>query len=134
MTKCIVNNCESEYYIRKGMCNKHYKHNHRYGDPLIAKHNTDNISYSGMHFRVRHHRGKASLFDCCNDQCIKQARQWAMKQEAKRKIKTTLFDGRNNKAREVEYALDIEDYIPLCITCHNLYDKKILILEQKWHT
>jgi hypothetical protein len=60
------------------------------------------LTVNGMHSRVARERGKAKLYPCY-DECGRQANDWAT------------IHGRNG--------LSIDDYIPLCRSCHVRYDR-----------
>lgn len=63
----------------------------------------DEASYSSLHEWIRRKKGKAGNYKCAH--CDKQARDWA-------NIDHTL-------------SRNLDDYMPLCRTCHIKYDKHI---------
>lgn len=71
-----------------------------------------NPSYQGIHNALRRERGKASEHRCT--QCDKQAQVWA------------LIDGRGKSrfgtGKQGRYSTRLEDYMPLCRSCHRRYD------------
>jgi predicted Holliday junction resolvase-like endonuclease len=99
--------CPKKHYAL-GFCRPHYYRKRRYGDPGfipdITQDGNPNWSevpgYRAKHGRVRRAYGKASEYECEN--CEKQASDWAM-----------LHDTNGE---------DIDDFIPLCRSCHCLYD------------
>ena len=59
----------------------------------------DKAGLVGMHLWVKKHKGKATEYKC---KCGKQARHWANKKH--------------------DYKRNLDDYFPLCVSCHKKYD------------
>lgn len=78
---------------------------------------TKQPTYWAMHSRIRDRRGPARTYACFFD-CGRQAKQWALRHEAKNLL-TGKADTRGCRAK---YSTNIDDYIPLCATCHVRYD------------
>lgn len=60
----------------------------------------DRVSYGALHDWVRRHKGRAAEHSCAH--CGGPARQWAN------------VSG--------EYRRDLDDFIPLCPSCHKKFD------------
>jgi len=71
-------------------------------DELSNNWKGDNCGKSGMHYWVVKKRGKASEHKC--EHCGGQAKHWANKKH--------------------DYKRNLEDYMPLCASCHKKYDLK----------
>lgn len=116
MPECPVEGCQSRQMAR-GLCITHYKRAFVTG--ALKRTRTlplkDKVSYNGAHQRVKQFRGLSEQYTC--EHCDKQATQWAL-------------DHRNATELLVEkqgyswlkYSLNIDDYIPLCTTCHVAFD------------
>ncbi len=75
----------------------------------------DEISYRQAHFRVIDARGPATEHEC--RRCGGQAQQWAYDHLD--------IDEKFNAAGEV-YSTDPDHYIPMCRSCHVLFDRRNL--------
>jgi hypothetical protein len=112
---CDIDGCGRPHHSN-GLCVPHWTRRQDYGDPLagppLRKPRSDagrpRGHYSGdkvdeyhvNHKNVREARGPAWQHDC--EHCGKQAAQWAT-------VKGTAGEGP-------------EDFVPLCVRCHALYD------------
>ena len=82
---------------------KGYKHSEETKQKIgIANDKGDNISYNSIHAWVVRKKGRANSHKCLH--CNKQAFEWCNKYHIYKKI--------------------LNDYIPLCRSCHRIYDYK----------
>lgn len=72
---------------------------------------SEEIGYSGAHYRVRSTRGRAALHVC---PCGKPAAQWAY---------DNADPAERVDPRGCRYSLDPARYFPLCASCHKLFDR-----------
>ena len=120
---CKEDGCERPH-VARGFCRLHYRRWHLYGDqghvarhlPGTDSHNWrgDDISYRSAHRRVSEARGSASDHSCAH--CGKAAREWA-------------YDHADPAERYADqagfpYSAKIEHYMPLCMSCHQLFDNE----------
>lgn len=69
----------------------------------------DEVGYYGMHYRLRR---DVDLSACCV--CGEQGR-----------VEAALLTGRgNHEENGLSYSVDAEDYVPMCVRCHRLYDQE----------
>jgi hypothetical protein len=83
----------------------------------------DAPGHAAIHNRLRRNRGLASAH-LCRD-CGNVAGTWALLHE--RATRYTLVPGRGWRP----VSDDLDDYIPLCRSCHNTYDGVILNIGRK---
>jgi len=118
MKTCIVEGCDNEQHPKaaKGMCRKHYDKLKRHGDPLFKYRRPliDNPKYSTVHKNLVRFRGKASDYQCVK--CNGKADQWACMNN---QTELEIVNG-----YEVKYSKNLDDYHPLCHTCHRITDRK----------
>lgn len=121
--KCKVEGCAKKPV--GNYCSMHYARIYRNGDPHTYIHQKDRnlprgkdnvnwkgdeISYFTAHDRLRRWRGPASECVHCSSS---GPYQWAYDREkAKKRL---VEDG-------MPYSPDVNDYIPLCVSCHKRYD------------
>lgn len=68
-------------------------------------------TYSGAHVNVTLHRGRAVEYRC---PCGAQAKEWALRHGAH-------VVQSNSKGQE--FSVDPNNYVPMCLRCHRIYDK-----------
>lgn len=125
---CAVDDCDREQQTR-GWCPKHYKRWQAHGDPTkvagrgpgITGEANDawvggDVSYAGIHTRLRRQRGLASAHSC--EHCGKHAKDWAYN-HADPNEKTQEWRG-----YLVTYSGDVSFYTPLCGSCHRQLDMR----------
>lgn len=119
MKICIVDGCGNNQHPKaaKGMCRKHYDKLLKYGDPLHKQSRKiiDNPKYSTVHKNLVKYRGKASDYQCA--QCNSMANQWACQDN---KTEYEIINGYT-----IYYSNNLNDYAPLCYSCHRTIDKKV---------
>ena len=112
-----------------GWCGKHYLRWKTHGDPRRLAYAQGNglsgeahprwvgedISYAGVHLRLRRERGAVSARIC--DHCGERAANWA-------------YDHTDTYERcgiwggsELTYSTDLDRYLPLCVSCHRRFDR-----------
>jgi hypothetical protein len=101
--ECRADGCDKEPATR-GFCLAHYAKLQRYGDvewhrPVLPN---DQVNYHMLHTRLRQARGSARVHLCVGE-CGRQARQWAW------------LHG--------EDPCDFRNYVPMCCSCHQRYDR-----------
>lgn len=124
---CSVDGCNAPHETR-GWCNKHYKRWRTHGDPgklgdrgpgvmgeAHALWRGDDISYAGIHDRLRAHRGSPSRLQCAH--CSGPAAHWAY-DHSDPDEKTADWYG-----YVVPYSTDLTRYMPLCSSCHTKFDR-----------
>lgn len=72
----------------------------------------DSIGYSALHMRLRAYRGDASKLSCVH--CGRRAAQWA--------YDYTDPGAERDKSSDLIYSLDLARYMPLCVSCHKVFD------------
>jgi len=115
---CKATDCDSTHYA-KGYCTRHYTQAHKWGvvdqpDRRLSGHN---ITYTGMHKRIKDKRGKASQHQCIN--CDNQANEWAYNHQDPNQLTET----RGGKTKP--YSPDHSFYDPMCKRCHTKRDRGI---------
>jgi hypothetical protein len=102
-SECSVEDCAKKP-VARGLCDAHYAKLRRYGD--VEWHRpvrpTDQVNYYMLHDRLRQARGSATAHQCVGE-CGRQARQWAW------------LHG--------EDPYDFSNYVPMCYSCHQRYDR-----------
>lgn len=121
---CSTEGCDRPLKA-KGLCNSHYERE-RLGrtmslpiGELIGENSNrwagEKITYYGLHVRIKRVKGKASEHLCSH--CGKRATQWAYDHlDPEEKI---------NLDHHLAYSLDPDRYIPLCSSCHKIFDLSI---------
>lgn len=114
---------------RRGWCATHYTRWWRHGDPTKVLPNSkllrpgeqhvqwvgDEISYTGMHRRLRAQRGRASLHICAK--CESPAAQWAYDHNDVNERSCT-----DTRGRVLPFSVDLGHYLALCHSCHVRFD------------
>lgn len=101
--QCVVSNCAAKHYAR-GCCEPHYKNLLKYGSP--------DTSYRRAHAKVVAERGLASAHIC---ECGATAKDWAYQHTARNGAEYYTDRG-------APFSMSIEDYAPMCGTCHSRLD------------
>jgi hypothetical protein len=120
---CSIENCEDVHHAR-GYCQKHYCRWKNHGTTNVVLNAGENhrkwtgsdVTYGGMHQRVRKKRGKASAYQCGNADCKSQAYHWSY-DHSDPDEKFEMYQG-----YMVSYSIDVEHYLPLCVRCHKVFD------------
>lgn len=73
----------------------------------------DEISYSGMHMRLKRERGYAADLGCVS--CGLAARHWSYSNSDP--------NDRIDEITGLRYSTDMDHYDPRCVSCHSLYDR-----------
>lgn len=126
--QCVIPGCEDIDDGLNGLCKRHGTRARRHGDPLkvIAPSERqlrrgednpswtgDEVSYVGVHQRVRKWRGVASTHKCAD--CGERAQQWSYNRAG----------GDRERHSEIgPYSISVDDYTPRCISCHKKFDMK----------
>lgn len=123
--KCAVPECLAMEDGACGYCKMHMTRLSKHGDPHHhiprAERNFprgpdhhfwtgENVSYSGVHLRLRATRGSASAHECID--CNRVAQQWS-------------YDRKDSAEKQSEfgpYSADLNHYEPRCISCHKRFD------------
>ena len=112
---CAAENCGHSPRSRHSQwCETHYYRIRRQGNHEVslrwAHRSGEKVSYRGLHTRIVTARGKAAEHTCS---CGKNAEHWSYD-----------YSDVNEKIDHVgsPYSLDIDRYIPRCISCHRTYD------------
>jgi hypothetical protein len=126
---CIVADCDNAHDAR-GWCGIHYYRWRKYGDPLTVgekfpggtgENNTnwrgEHAGYTAIHDRVYDEHGSANSWPCSNSTCGNQAEQWALMPDALDKKYDIVHD------KLIVYSSNLEDYVPLCRSCHQRLDR-----------
>lgn len=127
-TPCSIDGCDRPTRAR-GWCNLHWTRWRNNGDPELVLPSSAtatgeksanwagaDITYRGMHLRVRTNRGLATLHACVH--CGVSARQWAYDHnDPDERI------GDTGRGRLMPFSVNIEHYIPLCLSCHWRFDR-----------
>ena len=109
---CSVEGCD-EPMRKTGWCASHYAQWQRSGEdpkPFGYKWGSDDVGYVGLHGRIRSQRGWANTYTC--QHCGKPAKQWAYDHT----------DPLERHSKFGPFSVDIERYIPLCVSCHKRFD------------
>lgn len=116
---CTLSGCDKPHRAR-GYCNLHYLRWRQHGDPLVVlfgeyHHNWtgSDITYAGMHSRIRTVRGRAADYQCVD--CSEQAAHWSYN-------KTRISERLNENG--LRYSTDCEQYSPRCVPCHSAFDER----------
>lgn len=112
--ECSVEDCARPLLART-YCRLHYSRWRKHGDPSAPKftrRGKDVVCYASAHDRIRKARGSASGHAC--RECGGQAKEWAYLNNDPEELRDDL-----NK----RYSLDLDRYVPMCIPCHNTFDK-----------
>ena len=78
----------------------------------------DDVSYHGMHYRVRRARGRAASHPCTDCGRRKGRMQWSWERCAEPIVHV------GGNADGLSYCLHTEHYAPRCSACHSLFDMK----------
>lgn len=115
--RCEYEGCERTQHSR-GYCSTHHKHLRTTGVLEKTKNYPykDVPTYNGMHQRVRLAKGYATLHKC--GRCEKQAEDWALDHDHA----STIITGYDYSGRLTKYSTNVDDYIPLCSSCHLKWD------------
>lgn len=111
---CTVNSCDRRPKA-KGLCQAHYARVRNGGGPGAAEVREviirSEIGYQDVHYRVRYERGLPSEHMC---KCGQLADEWAYDHAD--------LDERINARIGFPYSLDLDHYLPLCLSCHRSLD------------
>lgn len=119
---CSVPGCDRGDRLSFGMCHMHYTRNRRHGSPRVVKNfkgennpawTGDDATYYASHLRVRSAKGSARLKTC--DHCGSGALHWAYDH----------LDPNEKRSAEGPYSPSPDHYIPLCVTCHSVFDRTV---------
>lgn len=125
--KCAVEGCDRTNRITKGWCWTHYMRWYSKGEVGPAKIENqgqgrpvggdrhpnylgNSVGYSGAHRRIRDMRGPAKYYRCAH--CKKAAKHWAYDRD----------DPNELTGPEGPYSALMTHYIPLCVSCHRIFD------------
>lgn len=115
---CSIEGCDRRTKAN-GLCGAHNERSRTHGDPgnepIGAKPRRwsgPRVGYGGLHARLRNTRGKASGHSC--NHCGGPALQWAYDHSDP--------DPRVDRETGLEYSLDLSRYVPLCASCHKVFD------------
>lgn len=124
---CVIDGCDKLDMGWSGLCGKHYARQKRNGHPLAlrggpvvkrgAEHPNwcgDDVTYGGVHQRVRKARGVAKNYLCID--CGKPARDWSYDHTDPNQK----YDDDGEVLRP--YSTDISRYVPRCVPCHRIFD------------
>lgn len=114
--RCSIDGCD-ESHKGYGYCLKHLRRWRNNGDPFIrgnGNYRGDDVGYMGVHHRLRQERGRASSLYCMH--CGHKAMEWAFDYRIA-STEETRFNGKG-----MPYATDLRLYIPLCTSCHKIFD------------
>lgn len=124
-TPCVIDGCDTATKDLSGYCGKHLTRVKRHGSPDVviapedrdmarrganARWSGDSVTYAGVHQRLRQWLGSASLFACYA--CGNRANQWAYQHCS---TDERLWGS-------MPYSNDINDYEPMCASCHKRMD------------
>lgn len=130
---CVIEGCERRHFGH-GYCQTHAYRLRENGDPLVTRppgtpsgpnHPSargDDIEYAALHRRLKSWRGKASDYPCCA--CGMAADNWAYQH--------TSADERICPKVGLPYSTNIDDYLPMCHSCHTRFDNGLL--QNDWRT
>jgi len=115
---CTLDGCDKPHEAR-GLCTAHYQRWRKHGD-VDAVHQrwsgqasqTGVLGYGAAHDRLRAARGKADAQGC--EHCDSPAVHWAYDHKDPNEISLA--------GRGAPYSADPAHYIPLCGSCHKLFD------------
>jgi hypothetical protein len=84
-----------------------------YSKSIYARGASDDLSYNGVHQRLRRVLGDASNYACVD--CGKEAQQWSLTITES----TVIYSGRNGKSRLLlPFSRNLDDYDTRCGSCH----------------
>lgn len=120
---CKTDQCNEPvyHYGKREYCKSHYyTWVSSHSDPTLRRKPDDQITYCTAHKRVRRAFGSATEHTC--SRCPNQAYSWALKHDAE-----NTFWGKNNATdpEPLPYSANVNDYMPMCASCHKLYDNEI---------
>jgi hypothetical protein len=113
--QCSVAECGKQMYA-KTYCETHYRRHRIYGDYEYVQRQYyvgDNISYNGLHYRLRRWFGSARNQACIF--CGMSAFDWA--------YMGTDPNERYDEATGMPFSPDLIHYQPLCRSCHVRFDR-----------
>lgn len=120
---CRVADCSRR--VRSGKsewCETHYYRIRRNGDPYKVRPSTpplreksphwvgDQVTYIGMHFRIRRVQGSARQYACAD--CGGGAAEWSYDHA----------DADERESKHGPYSVDMAHYEPRCKSCHTSFD------------
>ena len=83
---------------------------------------TKRVTYVTAHKRVQRWRGRADIHPCIR--CEAPANTWAYRHDSSHEqIGTT---NSNGKRLQVRFSPDPMDYVPMCWSCHTLFDRMLV--------
>lgn len=114
---CSVVECERPAKSR-GWCQAHYLRWYATGTepagPVVQIHRRhDEVTYSGVHMRLRSDLGLAATYDCAD--CGKAAEEWSYNHSD---------PGELINSAGLAYSLSVEHYAPRCRKCHFSFDRE----------
>lgn len=130
---CLVEGVEKPA-TENGMCKKHSTRVRRHGDPFAFTHQRDRdyprgsahhswtgdqVTYDDMHRRVVRAMGSASEHPCTD--CGNPAKHWS-------------YDHKDPDERlgdKGAFSLDINHYLPRCVSCHKRFDLALKPIRRK---
>lgn len=128
---CNAPECDRPARVRGRYCDGHLRQIRVYGElradiPLKLPNGSDKAGYEAAHKRVSRARGKAREHGCAH--CPQPATNWAFMHGSSGELPAgTQRNGRPHGP----YSLDVNDYIPLCQTCHRRYDVGMSIVSKR---
>jgi len=139
--RCSLSDCDEPYHA-KGFCNRHYLRWKNHGSPHALGDSSgprpsmrgsgnpqwrgDNVSYAGIHRRLRAARGLPQRCERCGVSGP-GSYEWALN---KFKADTQ----RTDRATGKPFSTDLADYAQLCRPCHRKYDAWAADYESVWGT
>jgi hypothetical protein len=120
--RCSAKGC-GKAMVGRGYCMTHYSRLMRTGSHELAEQHPnwrgDDITYGGMHRRLRRRLGIASAHPCAGEGCDQMANDWAYDHaDPQQKIGTS----REGALRP--YSTKLEHYRPLCHSHHTALDRQ----------
>lgn len=124
-TGCLVEGGEKKHRSL-GYCYLHLYRVKSNGDPLVTRRPIspvgeahpnwcgEEVSYAGLHRRLAQTLGPARHRDCI--ECGRRANEWAYQYSA--------VDEKACDKTGAPYSTDLDDYQPMCITCHRRMDAR----------
>lgn len=121
---CLIEDCQQPHASR-GWCRLHYERWRTNGDPLAVLPSSrdlagelspnwhgDEVTYSGMHIRLRRTQGTARKLSCVD--CNGEAAHWSYDHTD---LDEVTEDG-------IRFSLKAEHYEPRCSRCHIRFDRR----------